>query len=341
MLRRMASWLVYPALTVASTAAAVAAFRRGAPAPIVAGGLLLFLAVVIELCEHALPFEPAWRRPRGDVRTDVLHYLFSSRALEVGAGLSLWALGAAGAALWPGGSPWPSAWPVALQIALALVLAELPSYWLHRAEHTWRPLWKLHSVHHSAERLYWLNSVRSHPLDNLLTSMASLAPLALLGAGEELLLATAVYGGVHGMLQHANIDIRLGPLNWVLSSCQVHRWHHSRALSEANANYGTILLVWDVVFGTRRVPARRPPVDVGLAGPALDFPPGYLGQLASPWAAALWAPDKVRPGPGKPGGDSAGPPTLLSGAHTPIAGETNHGQAKGGRRRERHPAPPH
>ena len=64
---------------------------------------------------------------------------------------------------------------------------------------------------------------------------------------------------------------------------ELHRWHHSRILDEANTNYGQNLIVWDVVFGTRFLPAdREPPEDIGLTGLSA-FPMDYLGQLASPF----------------------------------------------------------
>jgi sterol desaturase/sphingolipid hydroxylase (fatty acid hydroxylase superfamily) len=113
-------------------------------------------------------------------------------------------------------------------------------------------------------------------------------PLLLLGTPERALLVFTALAGMHLTLQHANIDLRIGPLNWIVSLSELHRWHHSRERAEADANYGGTLLLWDVVFGTRVLPRdREPPADTGLTGyPA--YPTGYLAQLASPFRAALW-----------------------------------------------------
>jgi len=63
---------------------------------------------------------------------------------------------------------------------------------------------------------------------------------------------------------------------------ELHRWHHSRVLEEANTTYGQNLIVWDVVFGTRFLPAdREPPEDIGITD-LPTFPMDYLGQLLSP-----------------------------------------------------------
>jgi sterol desaturase/sphingolipid hydroxylase (fatty acid hydroxylase superfamily) len=182
---------------------------------------------------------------------------------------------------------WPSRWPLAAQLAIAFPIAELPVYWFHRLEHRGGFLWRIHAVHHSAPRLYFLNSARNHPIDAVLSLALLVAPLVLLGAGERLLAVAMVVWAVHALLQHANVDVRLGPLNWILSMAEVHRWHHSRRIDEANANYGQTLLLWDIVFGTRRVPRREPPEDVGLPDlPA--YPTGWLGQVASPFDGQLW-----------------------------------------------------
>ena len=52
---------------------------------------------------------------------------------------------------------------------------------------------------------------------------------------------------------------------------------------EANNNYGQQLIIWDIVFGTRFLPAdRMPPEVIGMAN--LDaFPMTYLAQVASPF----------------------------------------------------------
>ena len=92
-----------------------------------------------------------------------------------------------------------------------------------------------------------------------------------------------MFDAVFGMLQHANIDVRLGPLNRIFSMAEPHRWHHSRTLAEANSNYGSNLIVWDLVFGTFFLPSdREAPREIGIAD-LPRFPTGYLAQLATPF----------------------------------------------------------
>src|SRR6185295_8636394 len=68
-----------------------------------------------------------------------------------------------------GTPPWPTSWPLIAQLVPALIIAELGVYVVHRIQHRGGLLWRLHAVHHSVPRMYWLNNGRNHPLDVVLT----------------------------------------------------------------------------------------------------------------------------------------------------------------------------
>ena len=121
--------------------------------------------------------------------------------------------------------------------------------------------------------------MRFHPVDLALSNFAPMIPLLVVGADGRVIALFGLVSAVHGLFQHANLVLRLGPLNWIFSMAELHRWHHSRNLEESNTNFGQNLIVWDIVFGTRFLPKdREPPEDIGIAGlPA--FPMDYWGQL--------------------------------------------------------------
>ena len=132
-------------------------------------------------------------------------------------------------------------------------------------------------------RLYWVNAARFHPFDVGLLYAFGYVPLILLGCPPEVIALFALFDGVFGMLQHANIEMHLGPLNSIFSAAEPHRWHHSRTVAEANTNYGSNLILWDHVFGTFCLPRdRQPPLAIGIADMP-DFPAGYFAQLAAPF----------------------------------------------------------
>lgn len=282
---RIFAGTVFPAALVVTIGGAVAAIGSGvdpalAIVPFIAGTYLC-----VALAERLLPWHESWLHSRGDLRTDVGLYVTSTAmgafvAPVVVAGAA-WAgaalAGAVGLGLWPTG------WPLLAQLALGLVVAELVEYSFHRAVHEVPWLWRFHATHHSAPRLYWLNAARFHPVDIFLVGAVKLVPLAVLGAALPVFALLNLFSAVHGVFQHSNLPVRLGPLNWIFSMTELHRWHHSPRMEESNHNYGGNLILWDVVFGTRWLPKdREPPEAIGIEYlPA--FPMGFWENLAAPF----------------------------------------------------------
>jgi len=242
-------------------------------------------ALAIILAERLYPYHASWLRSHGDLPTDVAHTvgvgvitaLASPLAVAGGVAIAGWLSAQLDSGLWP------THWPLLAQIFFALVIGELPGYWVHRWQHAWDGLWRFHAVHHSAPRLYWLNAGRFHPVDILSTYVPTYLLLVALGCSAEILAYFGVVTAVHGLFQHSNMQLRLGPLNWIFSMAELHRWHHSRTLAEANTNFGQTISIWDWVFGTRYLPAdRQPPRDIGIANlPA--FPMTWWAQIAAPF----------------------------------------------------------
>lgn len=252
------------------------------PLALVAAQLPAFL-VVIGL-ERAFPYHAPWNRSHGDLGVDIRHIV----TITLVSGLAdpaFRALGLVAAIALLGGHTlalWPTEWPLLAQLVVALVIGELGQYWMHRMQHEWDFLWRFHALHHSAPRLYWLNAARFHPVDILLNNFMATVPLALLGAGEAVLALWLLFSAVHGIFQHSNMPVRIGPLNWFFSMAELHRWHHSRLVEESNTNYGQNLAIWDLVFGTRFLPAdREPPRDIGLTGLSA-YPMSWLDQQLAP-----------------------------------------------------------
>jgi ornithine lipid hydroxylase len=283
-MRRAASWIVFPLIVGAQIAGALVLVSQGAPATVVVGIPFATTIAAIAALERLLPYRAEWNSPRGDLAADMA-YLPTTVGVNALLEPGVKALGAVwGAALSGvlGIGFWPTAWPLAAQLALACVVAEFFDYFAHRVMHERAWLWRLHATHHSAPRLYWLNATRSHPGEMLFRGAIGMLPLALLGAEQEIFVLLGVVNVAVGFFQHANVDFELGPLSWVFSVGELHRWHHSRLRDEADCNYGNNFIFWDGVFGTRYLPAdRRAPVNVGIDG--LDaFPRGYWQQLLSP-----------------------------------------------------------
>ena len=114
---------------------------------------------------------------------------------------------------------------------------------------------------------------------------AYLVVLIALGCGPEVIGLHGLFSAVHGIFQHANLPLRLGPLNWVFSMAELHRWHHSKLPKESDTNFGNNLIIWDVLFGTRFLPKDREVGPLGLLNRA--YPTGFLAQLKTPFIRGL------------------------------------------------------
>ncbi len=260
------------------------AIGNGIDAPTAMSVCIVTSYAVIALAERLLPYRDEWLHSRGDLRTDSLWFATNGLLNRLLEPIALAAATLAGAALARrvGFDLWPSSWPWLAQLVVALILAEFCEYWFHRGMHEVDVLWRFHATHHSAPRLYWLNAVRFHVVDYIMVGIVKLLPLAILGASVEVFALVNCVAAVHGAYQHANLPVRMGVLNWIFSLTELHRWHHSPNVSQANHNYGGTLILWDVVFGTRYLPLdREPPGDIGIESMP-NFPTGIVEQLLSP-----------------------------------------------------------
>lgn len=278
MIRHLARVLVYPlvvfssvGLIVHEVGAGVSYWRVGPP-------VVLGVSLIVMALERWLPHAASWQHDLGDTRTDRLHFAGNILLNQASVGGY-----AAVAAVTHGGLGWwPAPWSFSGQFVLALLVLDLSLYAVHRASHVVTPLWRLHAIHHSARRLYWLNGQRRHLLHEVLEGAPGLVTLGALGAPVSVVACSLAAVTIHLMFQHGNIDYRGGPLRHVFSVAELHRWHHQRLYADVQGNYGAILAVWDHLFGTALRKAGAAPLDVGMDDEP-DLPDDYLGQLAWPF----------------------------------------------------------
>jgi ornithine lipid hydroxylase len=144
----------------------------------------------------------------------------------------------------------PTFLPFALQIVIAALVAEFGFYWAHRLHHSQPALWWLHALHHGSERLYSVNNFRVHPFNYAVNYVFGMLPLLAIGTPADVVYGYLALSYPALMLQHANLPLRSGWLNYVFSTNEVHRWHHSAARGEGDRNFGRTLVFWDMIFGT-------------------------------------------------------------------------------------------
>lgn len=145
--------------------------------------------------------------------------------------------------------------PSWVAVLLGVLLLDLWKYAEHRLVH-WSPiLWRMHLVHHCDVDVDFTTTERHHPLEVIFGGSSTIAAIFLLGIPP---LAVALYlmiATISVLFSHANIRVNDDVNRWlsrVLVTPSFHTIHHSAERRETDSNYGTILTVWDRIFGTFR-----------------------------------------------------------------------------------------
>jgi len=174
-----------------------------------------------------------------------------------------------------------AALPLGLQAVLALVAADFLMYWLHRLFHR-GGFWKYHAIHHSSEEVDWISAARFHPVNLLLGTIGVDVALLLSGISPVALVWLGPFNIFHSAFVHANLNWTLGPFRYVLSTPVFHRWHHTSRAEGGDTNFAGTFPIWDILFGTFRMPDGRLPDNYGIEDQA-SFPRELTGQLVYPF----------------------------------------------------------
>jgi sterol desaturase/sphingolipid hydroxylase (fatty acid hydroxylase superfamily) len=160
--------------------------------------------------------------------------------------------------------PLDSAWS---WLAL-FVGVELFYYWFHLASHRVRWLWATHAVHHSATRFNLSAAIRLGWTGQLTGAFVFFLPLAFVGFHPLAIALMIGLGLLYQFFLHTAVPVRLGPLEWVLNTPNHHRVHHASNLACLDKNYGSVLIVFDRLFGTFARAPDGEPLTFGVKGRA-------------------------------------------------------------------------
>ncbi len=188
-------------------------------------------------------------------------------------------------------------WPPWAEMLLVFVLFDAWMYLWHRANHTIPLLWRFHRMHHSDPELDATSALRFHTGEVVLSALARMAVLPLLGMTlNQLVIYEMVFLPVI-LFHHSNVSfprwIDRGLLAVVVTPA-MHRVHHSRWRPETDSNYGSIFPYWDILAGSFRLRADARTVHLGLDG--MDTPAwqSVAGMLRTPLATPSNVPTSSR-----------------------------------------------
>ena len=250
--------------------------RSGMPEGVSVLATIVAWYTLLGIVERRRPHDEDWQATGDDLKADLPFFGMATVAGQVGQQLTASSVGRFGRS--PGAV---ARLGVPGGVVLSLLTSELVHYSLHRLSHEWGPAWTVHSVHHSPERLHIYNATRFQPAETFVETAIEAAALWAVGLSPSQHLTHATARATYGQLQHANIELDSGALDFVFATPDLHRWHHSEVYAEGDNNYGAVLSVWDGVFGTVFRPNRKLDSRLGV-GRMPHFPQGLLGLLAAP-----------------------------------------------------------
>ena len=122
-------------------------------------------------------------------------------------------------------------------------------YWNHRLMHEVRGMWAIHVVHHSGER-YNLSTALRQPVADALGVWVPYGWLARLGIRPKLIAHARGINLLYQYWIHTDTIRSLGKGEEVLNTPSHHRVHHGSNKEYIDRNHGSILIIWDRLFGT-------------------------------------------------------------------------------------------
>jgi sterol desaturase/sphingolipid hydroxylase (fatty acid hydroxylase superfamily) len=168
---------------------------------------------------------------------------------------------------------------------LALLCFDAWMYFWHRLNHVVPFLWRFHRTHHSDPAMDVSSGLRFHPGEIVLSGLARALVLPLLGISIEQLLVYETVLLPVVLFHHSNLALpqRLDePISRLIVTPWMHWVHHSRIREETNSNYGSVLSIWDRLFGSYRFRADSNAIVFGLDEFAEPADQTVTGMLRTP-----------------------------------------------------------
>ena len=142
-------------------------------------------------------------------------------------------------------------WPV--KLVLMFFALDFLDYVYHVIAHRTRPLWALHSLHHSDLAVDVTTTFREHPVETLVRVCFLIGWVFICGASVEVLVLRQTVETFSNVSQHTVFRLPKLPariLGWFFITSNLHHMHHHWKRPGTNCNYGDVFSIWDRLFGT-------------------------------------------------------------------------------------------
>ena len=159
--------------------------------------------------------------------------------------------------------------PRGLRVILGFLLLDYTLYLWHRLNHRVPFLWKFHAVHHLDLDLDSTTGLRFHFGELTLAAWFRAAQILLIGVDRETLRAWQQLLVLSVIFHHSNLQLPIAIERRLVNAVvtpRMHGIHHSIRGDEVDANYSSLLSVWDRLHRSLKLNVRQASITIGVAG---------------------------------------------------------------------------
>jgi len=156
------------------------------------------------------------------------------------------------------------AWP---ELVLGILLLDYTLWHWHRLNHLSAFLWRFHGVHHTDLDLDASTALRFHFGELALSAGYRVLQVVVIGPSPLALGTWQLLLFVSILFHHSNLRLSVGlerALVRLLVTPRMHGIHHSLYLNESNANWSSLLSVWDRLHRTLVLNVPQDQVPIGV-----------------------------------------------------------------------------
>jgi sterol desaturase/sphingolipid hydroxylase (fatty acid hydroxylase superfamily) len=242
---------------------------------------ILLMTLIFSPIEVLWPAYPKQRVFRNEWVTDIVYFLSTHLPIQLTSFLILLpatqltaVLNIASVTAVIGRLPW------LVQFFLAVLVADVAEYWIHRAFHEVPFLWGFHAIHHSSKALDWIAGSRSHLVDDVVVRAFILVPMMLVFP-HNINVAYLFFVTMHATWTHCNFGPTIKWLEPFVIQPRYHHWHHTSQKEAIDKNYAIHFPWVDRLFGTYYLPEGKWPDTYGLNNE--NIPAGFWRQFFYPF----------------------------------------------------------
>ena len=149
-----------------------------------------------------------------------------------------------------------------LKWILSFVLFDFAVYVWHYLGHKYEFLWRFHKIHHSDKSYHVTTGLRFHVFDQAMEVFVKCFCVILFGVPASIVVVCELVRMFFVLFHHGNFTFPGEKwISYLIITPHLHRTHHSTMRKEHDSNYGIVLSIWDLMFGTRK---EIEPASIGL-----------------------------------------------------------------------------